>query len=190
MEQNVQTSAGGWTPFGPLDGESRKVFEEATRHLIGVKYTALEVSKQVVAGINYRFLCDAQVVAPGAEPYRALMQVYQPLEGPPIVTRIVPLKTGSEPDEALAVGGTIPGGWSLYGPLDASARAVFEEAMHGFVGVRYAPLDVATQVVAGENYKYFCNATPVTQAPLNEGAIVQIFRPLQGKPHVTYIERV
>jgi hypothetical protein len=67
---------------------------------------------------------------------------------------------------------------------------VFEEAMRGFVGVGDSPLDVATQIVAGENYKFFCNATTVTKEPMNFAAIVEIFRPLQGKPHITRIERV
>ncbi|MEM9462508.1 MAG: hypothetical protein AAGF11_50635 [Myxococcota bacterium] len=82
---------GGWTPFHALTSKDKEVFDLATHGLVGVEYTPLKVSTQIVAGTNYRFLCNAQVVYPGSHAYRALVFIYAPLEGPPRITDIRPL---------------------------------------------------------------------------------------------------
>ena len=47
-----------------------------------VDYEALALlGKQIVAGTNYAYLCKATVVAPDAQPYLAVVFVYQTLEG-------------------------------------------------------------------------------------------------------------
>jgi hypothetical protein len=81
------------------------------------------------------------------------------------------------------------GGWSPSHNLTAEDKIVFDEALHGFVGVKYTPNTVSTQVVAGTNYRFKCTA----QVPHSEvvwDAIVEIFRPLTGKPHITGIVRI
>ena len=82
---------GGWTPFGPVTPEEQAVFNTATAGLVGVKYATEQVSTQVVAGTNYRFLCKATPVYPGAQPYPAFVTIYQPLNGQPHVTSITKL---------------------------------------------------------------------------------------------------
>lgn len=86
------TAAGGWTPFSfELNADAKNVFSEATGSLLGVKYTAFAVATQVVAGVNYSFLAQAQVVAPNAPLRVVKLHVYQPLpgQGSPHVTQIV-----------------------------------------------------------------------------------------------------
>jgi hypothetical protein len=84
----------------------------------------------------------------------------------------------------------IPGGWTAYTTaISSDAKKVFETAFKGFVGVNYTPLAVATQVVAGTNYSFFCNAKGVYPGAVNEGAMVDIFNPLQGEPHITSITK-
>ena len=84
---------------------------------------------------------------------------------------------------------TTAGGWTPYHPLTPADQKVFTEAMAGFVGVTYTPQTVSTQVVAGTNYRFKCNASMPPSEVIWE-AIVEIFQPLQGKPHVTGIVRI
>lgn len=83
------------------------------------------------------------------------------------------------------------GAYSKYtADISAEAKKAFEEALEGFVGVSYSAVAVSSQVVAGTNYHFFCNATPVTGNPVNGAAIVSIYAPLEGKAHITKIQEV
>lgn len=82
---------------------------------------------------------------------------------------------------------SLVGGWSEFRPLTAEDKKVFDEATQGLVGVRYEPLMVSTQIVAGTNYKYMCNAYPVIAEPIVQHKMVQIFAPLSGTPHIVSI---
>lgn len=175
---------GGWTPFGPLDARSRAVFGAATAGLVGVEYMPREVSTQVVSGMNYRFRCDARVVSPGAPTFTVTMEIYQPLDGPPVITRIV---RTSWPAMEKAV---VPGGWTPFRPVDAESRAVFETAMHGWVGVGYTPREVSTQVVAGMNYRFICDAQVVYPGAPKYEALVTIYQSPGGEPHVVDIHTI
>jgi hypothetical protein len=84
----------------------------------------------------------------------------------------------------------IPGGWTAYScQISNDAKNAFDEAFKGFVGVDYTPVAVATQVVAGINYSFFCNALGVYPGATNEGAMVLIYSPAGGKPHIVSITR-
>lgn len=84
---------------------------------------------------------------------------------------------------------TIVGGWTAYHELTAQDRKIWEEAMKGWVGVHYTPTSVSTQVVAGMNYRFKCDAQMPPQEVIWQ-AIVQIYDPLDGKAHVTDITRI
>lgn len=82
---------GGWsTPETPeLTSEIREAFDKATEKLLGVNYEPLAVvGQQVVSGMNYRILCEATVVAPGAEPAYAIVTVYRDTAGSAEVTDV------------------------------------------------------------------------------------------------------
>lgn len=83
----------------------------------------------------------------------------------------------------------IVGGWTKYHPLTADDKAVFDQAMKGLIGVKYAPQEVSTQVVAGTNYRFRCTAT-MPPAEVVWEAIVEIYQPLKGSPYVTGIMRL
>ena len=84
--------AGGWTlcdPAEPIPEEALAAFDKAMEGLVGVSYEpAALLSTQVVAGLNYCFLCKAQVIVPDAQPYWAYVYVYADLEGDAAVTSI------------------------------------------------------------------------------------------------------
>ena len=60
-----------------------KVFDKAFDGLEGVSYTpyALLASRTTASGRQYRILCKATVVYPGAEMHYAVVDVYESLEG-------------------------------------------------------------------------------------------------------------
>lgn len=83
----------------------------------------------------------------------------------------------------------VVGGWTKYHALTPADQKVFNEAMEGFVGVKYTPDEVSTQVVNGTNYRYKCTAS-MPPADVVWEAIVEIYAPINGKPHVVSIHRI
>ena len=61
----------------------RKTFDKAFDGLEGVSYTPVAVlaSRTTGSGRQYRILCEATVVYPGAEMHYAVVDVYESLEG-------------------------------------------------------------------------------------------------------------
>ena len=76
--------------------------------------------------------------------------------------------------------GDIVGGYTADRAITDDDLKVFNEAMNGLVGVGYEPTLVATQVVAGTNYRFTAMATPVVLNPVPYKVYVYIFKPLQG----------
>ncbi len=82
------------------------------------------------------------------------------------------------------------GAWTPFrDQISKEERQVFDNAFKGFVGVSYTPLAVSTQIVAGTNYCYFCNSKGAYPGANNEPALVTIYQPLEGHPHITAINR-
>lgn len=80
----------------------------------------------------------------------------------------------------------IGGGWSTYScDISEEATKAFYEAFKGYKGKSFQPVAVATQVVAGINYSFFCNTQSIGDSAFNQGAIVNIYQPLNGDPHIT-----
>ncbi|WP_449400404.1 hypothetical protein [Chryseobacterium wanjuense] len=83
----------------------------------------------------------------------------------------------------------VVGGWTKYHALTPEDQKVFNEAMEGFVGVKYTPQEVSTQVVNGTNYRYKCIASMPPSQVVWE-AVVEIYAPINGRPHVVSIHRI
>jgi len=89
------TIAGGWSPISfDITPEQQGVFEKALTGILGVKYEAIAVQYQVVAGINYRFYAKATVVYPGGHSFLAEISIFQPLgkDAEPILQSIEQLR--------------------------------------------------------------------------------------------------
>lgn len=82
------------------------------------------------------------------------------------------------------------GGWSPFEALKEEDKKVFDEAMEGFVGVKYEPEKVSKQIVNGTNYRFFCYGVPATLGAHTFPAIVKIYAAPGGKAQITAIERV
>lgn len=89
----------------------------------------------------------------------------------------------------LATKPEVVGGWTAYHKLTPNDQKVFDEALKGFVGVKYTPQAVSTQLVAGMNYRFKCTAS-IPPADVVWEAIVEIYAPLNGQPHITGIIRL
>lgn len=87
--------------------------------------------------------------------------------------------------------GTIDGGWTAYSTtISAEETQIFKDALGGMVGVNYSPIAVSSQVVAGTNYHFFCNAQVVYPNAPNTAVLITIFKPLNDKAHVVSIHQV
>lgn len=81
------------------------------------------------------------------------------------------------------------GGWSPYRNLTADDKKVFDQALKGFVGVKYTPETVSTQLVSGTNYRFKCNAS-IPPSQIVWQAIVEVYKPLNGDAYITGIIRL
>ena len=80
----MEEAMGGWQePESPVMTEAATAaFRKATDGLVGVEYVPVALlSTQVVAGTNYRILCEATVVYPGEQMHYVVMTLYEGLDG-------------------------------------------------------------------------------------------------------------
>ena len=75
----------------------------------------------------------------------------------------------------------LSGGYTQQRPLDAEELELFQKATDSLTGVSYTPESVATQVVAGTNFRFICSAQTTSSPPETYKAEVTIFRPLPGR---------
>ena len=81
---SAEGMTGGWSvaESQELTEERLEVFEKGTEGLLEVDYVPVAyLGSQVVAGTNHCFLCTATTVYPGAQPFYALVYMYQDLAG-------------------------------------------------------------------------------------------------------------
>lgn len=70
---------GGFSEFKQVTEEELAIFKEATEGLLGVSYEPLIVAKQIVAGTNYKFICNATAITLHPQPYLAALTIFKPL---------------------------------------------------------------------------------------------------------------
>ncbi len=83
------------------------------------------------------------------------------------------------------------GAWGgLSFTITPEAKSVFDQALNGLVGVQYTPLAFAIQVVSGLNYCFLCEGKVVYPGATGFAALIYIYAPLEGTPHITGISRI
>ncbi|BDD06809.1 hypothetical protein [Aureibacter tunicatorum] len=185
MSEARTTIAGGWSPFEAPTAEEKLILKEALLGLLGVDYLPIAVSKQVVNGMNYRFISKATVVYPGAKPYLVEIFVHVPPGGKPELKNIKNVTKDLPETAFLSLGG-----WSDWHPLTPGEKVIFHLATKDILGVVYDPIEVRTQVVAGMNLEFKAVAHPVVPHSEPYDVIVSIFQPLDGAPYVESITKV
>lgn len=86
---------------------------------------------------------------------------------------------------------TAVGGYSKTRRLSDAEREMFTTVTSSIEGVEYSPMNVATQVVAGTNYRFLCKARETKGSHKRFYAAIVIHQPLpgQGEPHLLSIQR-
>jgi hypothetical protein len=86
---------GGWAePASPaVTDEALTALNKACETLAGVEYAPVALlGTQVVAGVNYRILCEAKATVPGAETEYAILTVYADPQGKAQITDTVEIQ--------------------------------------------------------------------------------------------------
>lgn len=86
--------------------------------------------------------------------------------------------------------GPMPGGYSEDRELEPDDFTLLETVMADYVGVTYEPKLVATQVVAGMNYRFTATATATTPDARPSLVYVYIHQPLDGEPELIEVTEV
>lgn len=76
MKNSGETLCGGYTAQREISAEELEMFKKATTEM-EEELTPLSVATQVVAGINYRFVCTDCTIT-----------IFKPLKGEPVVSGI------------------------------------------------------------------------------------------------------
>ena len=185
-DENEDVIDGGWGKAGsPVITDSiQKVFDKATEQLTGVTYTPVAyLASQVVAGTNHCILCKATPVVPDAKTTYSIVYIYEDLEGNAEVTQVLPSEA-----ETLFVDGDIVGGWTEpeTPEMTEEAKKALDKACETLTGAVYTPVALlATQVVAGTNYRIICESKPSIPSSERGYVIVTVYADLQGNAEIT-----
>lgn len=197
-EETAEKSAGGWNVYGDneeteMPEEAKEAFDKAMEGMTGAKYQPIAyLGNQLVAGMNYRYLCTTTLVTQQPVTKLTVVTVYKDLEGNASVTNTVEIDPAAMFDDQQAVEfdpADIVGGWNAAEAqgcgLADNAQEAFDKATEALMGVGYEPLAVlSTQVVAGTNYTILAKATTVTAEPATALAVLKIYQDLQGGAEV------
>ena len=90
----------------------------------------------------------------------------------------------------LGFAAPVAGGFTEDRAPDQEELDIFETAMAELDGVQYKPMLVATQVVAGINYRFTCRATAVFPDAEPYNVYVFIYQPLDGDAELVEIVKI
>lgn len=200
-EEEVITDdvAGGWTIYdgdlnAKLPDEVIEAFELATQDMLGAKYEPIALlATQVVSGKNYAILCRETLVTANQEVKYAVVTVYKDLQGGAKVIKVEDVDLTAEASDEVEEDKNLLGGWKTYEENEActipeEALEAFNKAVDGMTGAGYEPIALlASQVVAGVNYKILCKQTLVTAEPVVKNVIVTVYADLNGGASITSI---
>ena len=176
---------GGWTKANSpvITDDFKKVFDKAAAELDGVDYAPVAyLASQVVAGTNHCVLCKATPVVPNAKTTYSVVYLYEDLKGQAKITEIV-----SGQADAQSAGEDVVGGWTeTESPeMTDEAKTALEKACETLTGAEYTPVALlATQVVAGTNYRVICEAKPAVPIPECGYVIVTVYADLEGHAEI------
>ncbi|MBP5260996.1 MAG: hypothetical protein J6Z43_02570 [Clostridiales bacterium] len=172
---------GGWqlADSSEITDEMRAMFDDAFTEFAGAGYTQLAfIASQVVAGRNYCFLCQGQVVAPDTDPFYALVYIYEDPDHESIITNIVNV---SLPGGGASGDTAIPGGWEYIDSADVAAGDVVSSATAQLTGADYEAIAaIASKVTSGTSYAVVCRVTPVTPDATSSIQVVEIHEDANG----------
>jgi len=181
---------GGWSSSESpaITEEIRNLVAKANQVLAGAQYEPVALlSKQVVAGFNYRLLCKVTATVPNAKTYYAVITLWEDPQGEASITDIMDSEVEAPSGEQLDGGITE----TASPEITAEAKEAFDKAMETMTGVSYNPLALlGTQLVAGTNYIIFCEATASVPGAETGYAIVTVYAGVDGSCSVAEVKDV
>ena len=177
---------GGWSNADSpvVTDEMKALLDKALEGMTGVNYVPVAyLGNQVVAGRNHAILCRVAPVVPDAAETYAVVYLYEGLDGKAEISDVKDfgVKTNLSDEDIL-------GGWEQPETpvVSDEAKAVFDKATDGFVVVNYTPVALlSTQIVAGENYCFICEAKVVVPDAESSYVLVYIYEDLSGNAEIT-----
>ena len=91
----------------------------------------------------------------------------------------------------LAGPGMLAGGWQAAADPEVTEdlQAIFDKGLEGLVGVDYVPVVyLGSQVVAGTNHAFLCQAAVVVPNAVPQWAVVYLYEDLEGNVSILDIE--
>jgi len=172
-----------------ITDEIRTLVDKAAQNLDGADYEPYAyVASQVVAGTNHLILCKVTPVVPDAVTAYALVTVYEDLNGSAEITSVldstITAPALSDEDYPTAGGYAEPDS----PVVTDEVKSALVKACETLTGAEYEPVALlASQVVAGMNYKLLCRATPsvVLSDPEVYYTIVTVYADLSGNAEIT-----
>lgn len=198
--------AGGFVVYDKVEGTSigedeKAVLEEADgRFGADYKNGRMEavafLASQVVSGTNYLFLVHYEIVTPTPTSGWLLEKVYQDLEGHARLVSaqeidVTAVKATDDLPDPNLVGGWVYADATGGDLLPKEVGAAFHAATEEYTGVDLYPLAIlASQVVAGTNYRILCLGSTVTQNPISALYVADLYVDLEGKGSLTEVKVV
>ena len=185
--ENCVSVSGNWKRAADptLTAKVRKTFDKAFEGLEGAAYTpvALLASRTTSSGTQYRVLCKAVGCYPDAQEEYVVVTLQRGWLGKAEILDIGDALCQTDLDyEEGAVGAWQEAETPV---LTEEAKAAFNKATEGFVGVDYVPVALlSTQTVAGTNYCILCEATVVYPGAEMHYAVVNVYESLEGNANI------
>ena len=193
--------SGGWeanadVPTSALTTDQQAVFDKAIEEYVGMDLLPVCVlGTQVVAGTNYAYLCLGTPVVPDAESGWYVAVVYENLEGACEITSVEQIDVSEPATADASVPEGLTGGWAV--PQLASddtiiipeeAASAFAKACENYEGMAFNPVALlATQVVAGTNYRLLCVGEPTVPDANPQLNVVDIYEDLEGGAEISNV---
>ena len=183
--------SGGWTECESpkLTADEKKVFNAATADLVGVNYKPIaKVATQVVAGLNYCFICESTAVVMNPKTRYSFVYVYSAVDGTSTVSSVETIDVADDTGMDLVTG---PGGGAARSggyqkpdspEVDATLRSYVEKAAAGISkDIIYTPLAlIGVRENDGQDYRVFCKRTAVRPGAKSTYSILDIHANLIG----------
>jgi hypothetical protein len=171
---------GAWSPFEKAKDDDPD-FKDAFDGLLGVGYTPLLVTTQLVNGKNYIFLANADVTSPESVPYSVLVRVYK---GHDVKARIVNFTSLGNPSSRFT------GGYAPFREIGVNEDDIPQKVVDCLDGLSFKAEYVSTQVVAGIRYRFAGTVTLDEKGENKYPALLTVYMPPSGDPTITGIEKV
>lgn len=197
-ETEAADAAKGFVVESVMTGASvpndvQEAFDKAMETYSDGKYADMAyLGSQVVAGVNYAFLCTGEYDGTtDSSDKLSVVIVYQDLDGNCSVSSVQDFdldKLYETADDTSPAAEQLAGGWTVNedmaidAELPQDAQENLESALEGFAGSGFEPVLLLGQRTSdgGTDYAILCKGTLVTETPVTYAAVVFVNVPDDG----------